>query len=232
MLTISPEPQNSNIKRIQRATRYRITGARTLAGGAVEDVWSGAAAARPSLGGSVFEVVSADANDTAAGTGARTVAVIVAIGGVISVINLTLNGVTAVQGIAADDVLAVCVTSAGSGGVAAGEISVQVTAAGAVVAAIDAGKVASDDLVFRAPAGRSVIVDVDVSASTVATRISLEATVAPNGQAGTILVPLAQATERLRCRGVVVPAGALIRVRAEGVATTVVAGSMTALIDL
>lgn len=124
-------------------------------------IWSGGATGYVQLtAGAALEVVSASANDAAAGTGARTVRV----DGVDSTYTpfseiVTLNGVTPVA-LTNTSVIAVnrtTVLTTGSGLVNAGKIDVRAVTGAAVKSSIQAvaesaGK--SADFIFTVPAGR------------------------------------------------------------------------------
>jgi len=94
---------------------------------AEEDIWDGGGTYTgfDSASFETVEVFSSDANDTAAGTGARTVTIFGVTGiSTLSSETLTLNGVTAVEGsVSWLHVYRVVVTSAGSGGSNAGVIT-------------------------------------------------------------------------------------------------------------
>lgn len=124
-------------------------------------VWSGGATSYVQLTtGTALEVVSASANDTAAGTGARTVRVDGVDGSYLPFSEtLTMNGATPVP-LVNTSVIAVnktTVLTAGSGLVNAGKIDVRAVSGAAVKSSIQAlaesaGK--SADFVFTIPATR------------------------------------------------------------------------------
>jgi len=108
-----------------------------------------------------LKVSSASANDAAAGTGARTVQ----IQGLDASFNplvetITLNGTTAVNTVNQYyRINGFAVTSAGSGGVNAGDITLQIVAGGSIQGIIRAGIGNSQQAVYTVPAGYIGILD-------------------------------------------------------------------------
>lgn len=105
-------------------------------------------------------IVSASANDTAAGTGARTVKITyLTLAGVLNTETVTLNGTTPVNTVATD----ICyiekmeILTAGSGGVAAGIISLKAATAGggATIGTIAAGQTQTYWAHHYVPAGKT-----------------------------------------------------------------------------
>lgn len=138
-------------------------GANPSVGTSYETIWDDGGdllAAVDGAGGTVT-VASSDTNDTAAGTGARTVTVVGIVAGAMAEETATLNGQTAVTLTKAfQAVLSVGVATAGSGGVNAGAISVgwgTVTtgahASGKRMAWIVAGNGRSASAYVRVPSG-------------------------------------------------------------------------------
>ena len=101
-------------------------GNRTLAGAFPEELWPGAATARPTPAGIQLRVVSSSANDAAGGTGVREVRIdYLDASGAKQVELVSTNGVVAVLTVATDvsAILHVSATEVGSGGAADGEVS-------------------------------------------------------------------------------------------------------------
>lgn len=111
-------------------------------------------------GGVQMSIVSTSANDTAAGTGARTIVMVYLNGDLdTSVEVITLNGTTPVNTVATDIrwVQNIYVATAGTGAAAAGVISIS---AGAVVhSRIAVGDRTSTNSFFRVPRGKRFYVD-------------------------------------------------------------------------
>lgn len=125
-----------------------------------EDIWStgGAYPFATFDSAQSLEIVSADANDAAAGTGARTVVVQgLDANGDPKEETVILNGTTAVdltgQWTAVNRMYAL---TAGSGTTNAGVITVQVKGAGQVVSTIAAGAGQTEQCVFRVAAGHAM----------------------------------------------------------------------------
>lgn len=135
--------------------QQRILGAGTTGGTGEETVWD-AAGAFPwaSLAtAQALEIVSSSANDTAAGTGARTVR-IRGLSATYAEIteDVTLNGTTAVDlTLSYLRVFSIEVLTAGSGLVNAGTLTLRLDAAGATVAAVTIGKNISQSGVWTVP---------------------------------------------------------------------------------
>lgn len=128
-------------------------------------LWSGGATSYVQLtAGAAMEVVSASANDAAAGTGARTIRVQGLDGNYVPFSEtITMNGVTAVPLVntSAIAINKVTVLTAGSGLVNAGKIDVRVVSGAVVKASIQAlveSRGESADFVFTVPAGQSVLI--------------------------------------------------------------------------
>jgi len=133
-----------------------ITSATSLA--APQDFWPGGGAYPWMSSATSLEIVSASANDTAAGTGARTVAISgldASFNPVIQVI--TLNGTTAVA--IPTQLLRInsaVVASAGSGGVNAGNLTIRVSGGGATRGIVLAGYGTLRQSQYTVPAGFSL----------------------------------------------------------------------------
>lgn len=124
------------------------------------DVWEGAGLYPFQSSATKLEILSASANDTAAGTGARTFM----IAGLDANFNsisetITMNGVTPVQ--TANNYLRINglnLLTAGSGGVNAGDVTLRVTGAGATQAIARAGYGYAKQAIYTVPAGYTLLV--------------------------------------------------------------------------
>jgi hypothetical protein len=145
-----------------------------------------------------WEIVSSSANDTAAGTGARTVTITTVDGSYNEVTQtVTLNGATAVAltgtHLAAN---ASVVATAGSGGVNEGLLTIRVAGGGAARAYLSAGDGVLNQCKYTVPAGHTLeiytaVVGLTTSAGTENARFVLLATDAPTGrQRNTVRLPL------------------------------------------
>lgn len=149
----------ATLGRVAGASRMAVYGHRTtpVAG---DDVWEGGGAYPLQAASTKLEILSASANDTAAGTGARTFV----INGLDTNFNMisetiTMNGVTPVQ--SANSYLRVnglTIASSGSGLVNAGDVTLRVTGAGATQAIARAGYGFAKQCVFTVPAGFTLLV--------------------------------------------------------------------------
>jgi len=128
----------------------------TTGGGTFDDLWGGAGFTFPTSA-ETWEIISSDANDTSAGTGARTVDVISHdSSNDEQTTTVTLNGTTAV--ILAGTHLrpkSVLVATAGSGLTNAGDLTLRVSVAGATRNVVKAGFSVSQDGHFTIPNGKS-----------------------------------------------------------------------------
>jgi hypothetical protein len=122
-----------------------------------ETIWEAGGLYPWQASGYTAEVLSSDANDTAAGTGARTVTLI----GLDEDFNpleetVTLNGTTAVDTTNTNwlRIFRAFVATAGSGGANAGAITVRLDGAGATQAQIAAGNNQTTLGLYTTPAGR------------------------------------------------------------------------------
>ena len=149
-----------------------LIGQRTLTGAGREDVWAGAATTRPTPGGIQLRLVSASAADDVAGTGVRKVRIdYLGAGGVRQFEVVDLDGVVAVLTVATNigAVLAVTATEVGSGGAAAGVISVTNVGVTETYDQIAVGDVQGRAAVWVVPAGKQFrIASVKASASAAA----------------------------------------------------------------
>lgn len=124
------------------------------------DVWEGATLYPFQAAAVTLEALSASANDTAAGTGARTFT-ITGLDNSFNVISevITLAGVTPVQSVNQyRRVNGFNIASAGSGGVNAGDVTLRVTGAGATQAIARALYGYSKSCVYTVPTGFSLLV--------------------------------------------------------------------------
>lgn len=141
---------------------YRAIGYNPAVGATAEGVWEGGGAMNLTMGSGSVKVSSSSANDTAAGTGARTVRVYGIIAGVATYEDAILNGTTAVvlNGAFAR-VFEIRALTVGSGGTNAGDLYVFTGNATAgvpntateVYAKAPAGVAASHSAIFRVPTG-------------------------------------------------------------------------------
>lgn len=125
-----------------------------------EDVWEGGGLYPFQATASTLSVVSTSANDTAAGTGARTI-LISGLNSAYAPITevVTLNGLTPV--ITTNSFLRInlcTTTSSGSGEVNAGDISVNVSGGGALQALLRAGYGFNRSAVYTVPAGNTLFI--------------------------------------------------------------------------
>jgi hypothetical protein len=124
---------------------------------APETIWaSGGSYAYPDAAETV-EIVSDDANDTSAGTGARTVMLYCLDSDWMEITqSATLNGTSAVS-LATDCIRynRMIVTSAGSGGTNAGNLTLRVESGGATRAYIVAGKAQTQLALYTVPGGKT-----------------------------------------------------------------------------
>lgn len=152
-------PYGASLGRVGGHSRMAVYGhlASPTAGA---DVWEGGGAYPFQASATKLEILSASANDTAAGTGARTFV----IQGLDTNFNqisetITLNGVTPVQTVNSYlRVNSLTIASAGSGNVNAGDVTLRVTGAGATQAIARAGYGFAKQCVFTVPAGFTLLV--------------------------------------------------------------------------
>jgi len=126
-----------------------------------QDIWSGGGLYPFQTTAQTLEIVSASANDTAAGTGARTVSMILLDANFNPVsVTVTLNGTTPVT-ISDGPYIRVNlmqVATAGSGQTNAGNITLRVAGAGATQGVILAGATIAQSSIFTVPAGFTMFV--------------------------------------------------------------------------
>jgi hypothetical protein len=119
------------------------------------DCWEGGGAYPFQSTATVLEILSASANDTAAGTGGRTF-LLEGLDANFNPINetLTLNGVTPVQTVKSYlRVNRLVIASAGSGNVNAGDVTLRVTGAGATQGIARAGTGFAKTCIYTVPTG-------------------------------------------------------------------------------
>lgn len=127
---------------------------------AAEDIWSAGGTYNWLTSATLVEAVSDSANDTSAGTGARTIQ----IWGLDASYaeqteTITLNGTTAVDSASTYiRVFRAKVLTAGSGGTAAGTITIRVDGAGSTVAEIPVGYNQTEMAVYTVPAGKTAYI--------------------------------------------------------------------------
>jgi hypothetical protein len=149
----------STMSRVAGHTRVAQYG-HTPAAAANTDTWEGGGLYAFQAAAVTLEALSASANDTAAGTGARTFTIM----GLDNNFNpisetITLNGVTPVQSVLQyRRVNNFTIASAGSGNVNAGDVTLRVTGAGATQAIARALYGYSKSAIYTVPAGFSLLV--------------------------------------------------------------------------
>ena len=154
-----PLPFGATLGRVAGHSRMAVYGHRAtpVAG---DDVWEGGGAYPLQSTATKLEILSASANDTAAGTGARTFV----IQGLDTNFNqisetITMNGVTPVQtALTYLRVNSLTIATSGSGQVNAGDVTLRVTGAGATQAIARAGYGFAKQCVFTVPNGFTLLV--------------------------------------------------------------------------
>lgn len=154
-----PLPFGATLGRVGGHSRMAVYGHRAspVAG---DDIWEGGGAYPFQFTGVKYEALSASANDTAAGTGARTF-VIQGLDANFNQISetITLNGVTPVQTVNTfTRVNSFMIVTAGSGNTNAGDVTLRVTGAGATQAIARAGFGYAKQCVFTVPNGFTLLV--------------------------------------------------------------------------
>ena len=152
-------PYAATLGRVGGHSRMAVYGHRAtpVAG---DDIWEGGGAYPLQATATKLEILSASANDTAAGTGARTFV----IQGLDTNFNqisetITMNGVTPVQTVGTYlRVNSLTIASSGSGQVNAGDVTLRVTGAGATQAIARAGYGFAKQCVFTVPNGFTLLV--------------------------------------------------------------------------
>lgn len=140
-----------------RAAAYGHTPTPT----ANSDVWEGAGLYPFQTSATVLEILSASANDAAAGTGARTFT-LTGLDANFNAISetLTLNGTTPVQTMLSYiRVNGLAIASAGSGNTNAGDVTLRVTGAGATQAIVRAGYGFSKSAIYTVPTGFTLLIN-------------------------------------------------------------------------
>ena len=142
-------------------TAMQIAGNNPDVGKTFEDAWDNGGTFVYPTAGETWEVLSANANDTSAGTGARTVL----ISGlddsyVEQTESVTMNGTTPVATTRTDwfRITSVVVTSSGSGQTNAGAITLRVSSGGATRSLIIAGNSRTFNGFYTVPANKVLIV--------------------------------------------------------------------------
>jgi hypothetical protein len=153
-------PLAATLNRIGGHSRVAVYGHHPSPVTAGADVWEGGGAYPFQAAATVLEILSASANDTAAGTGARTF-LLQGLDANYNVISetLTMAGVTPVQTVNSYlRVNSLNIVSAGSGQVNAGDITLRVTGAGATQAIARAGYGYAKQAIYTVPAGFTLLV--------------------------------------------------------------------------
>lgn len=154
-----PLVYSSTIGRVTGHSRMAVYGHRA-APVAGDDIWEGGGAYPFLTVASKLEILSASANDTAAGTGARTFNVM----GLDANFNqitevITMNGVTPVVTVNSFLRVNTCnIASAGSGNTNAGDVTLRVQGAGSTQAIARAGYGFAKSCVFTVPNGFTLLV--------------------------------------------------------------------------
>jgi hypothetical protein len=222
----------STLGRVGGHSRMAVYGHRAtpVAG---DDIWEGGGAYPLQSSATKLEILSASANDTAAGTGARTFTISGLDANLVPFSEtVTMNGVTPVQTVNSYlRVNGLTIASSGSGGVNAGDVTLRVTGAGATQAIARAGFGYAKQCVFTVPANTTLLVtDVlpECGGVNSATAIVMAFTrITPNGSiiktneynASTTLL-----SQRNVITGAAVPAGWTVSLRVSSVVGTPVDG--------
>lgn len=152
-------PRRVTLGAVPNLTRAAVYG-HTPTPTANSDVWEGAGLYPFQTTATKLEILSASANDTAAGTGARTFT----IQGLDANYNplsetITMNGTTPVQTVGTYlRVNSLMIASAGSGGTNAGDVTLRVTGAGATQAIARAGYGFAKSAIYTVPTGFQLLV--------------------------------------------------------------------------
>lgn len=208
-----------------RVAAYGFNGAPT----AGADVWVGQGAYPFQSSAQALEIVSSSANDAAAGTGARTVAV----QGLDANFNqiqetVTLNGTSAVA--LANSYLRVNnvqVASAGSGNVNAGTVTLRLAGAGASQAVMSAGVGYAKQAIYTVPTGFTLLVtDLFFAVGGVATTVNVTFSFTRISASGLILttneyptIPFTP-TQRQVASGTLVASQTTLTTRITGITST------------
>jgi hypothetical protein len=125
--------------------------------GGYEDVWDGGGTWVPPTAARVHNIVSSSVNDTAAGTGARTVTIIGLNGSyAVTTETVTLNGTTNVTTANSYTIIyRMYVVTAGSGGTNAGNITATAQTDATVTAQISIGVAQTLMAIYQVPAGKT-----------------------------------------------------------------------------
>lgn len=153
-------PLGATLNRIGGHSRIALYGHHPSPITAGADVWEGSGAYPFQAAATKLEILSASANDTAAGTGARafTLNGLDANYNVISEV-LTMNGTTPVQTVNSYlRVNGLLIASGGSGQVNAGDVTLRVTGAGATQAIARAGYGYAKQAIYTVPLGFTFLV--------------------------------------------------------------------------
>lgn len=132
----------------------------TSSAAANTDVWEGTGLYPLQFSAVAMEILSSSANDTAAGTGARTM-MLIGLDGNWNVQSetLTLNGVTPVATVKNYmRINNLNVISAGSGGVNAGDITLRLAGAGVSQAVAKAGYAFAKQAIYTVPVGNTLLI--------------------------------------------------------------------------
>lgn len=156
-----PNEYAANISRgrISGSEPYGSYGKHTTSGASSGVIWPGAAYAFPASSGVQMSIVSASANDTAAGTGIRTLRLVYLDASLAEQTEtITMNGTTPVLTVATNIRFIQCVhtVTVGSGSSAAGNITI--SNGGTSYAIVSTGENRCSSSVRMVPAGKRLIV--------------------------------------------------------------------------
>lgn len=147
---------------IPNSQQFRVSGFNGDVGTSREDVWEGGGIYQfPAAGGIQMRVVSSSANDTAAGTGARTVRLVYLDADYVTrTEDITLNGTTPVNTVATNilRVQDLHVRSTGSGSSSAGTITLKDTAGSVTYASMTADFNRARAAIYTVPAGKRAFI--------------------------------------------------------------------------
>lgn len=162
---------------------------------AAEDIWTGGGAYPWMTAATSLEILSASENDTAAGTGARTVVIAgLDINYAEITVTVTLNGITPVAlSSQLFRINGAVVATCGTGNTNAGDITIRDAGGGTTRAVLQAGYSISRQSQFTVPAGYKAIVNtyiLSINRPTTARDATLSTYIKPFGQAARKTVEL------------------------------------------
>ena len=141
---------------------YKLGYNSSISGANQEDLWNVGGAYTFPAAASGYEVVSSDnTNDKANGTGALTVKIFYLTTGFVEKSEIvTMTGTAAAATVAVDiyRINSFRIGTAGSSGVAAGNILLRVVSAGATKSRIDAGQTRARNMAYTVPVGKKLVI--------------------------------------------------------------------------